>query len=274
MRWTLPDRLSIPRNESVARFLDRAQPSAHSDVATELTLAADGLPGAAAYCPDPQRYAYLVLHDERGTIFGLAYGMRGLALRIGADALDEASREGAEAEAEIGRGWAVFDPFRVDERTEITRARLKRWCARSYQRARDDDGAIYHLALRSELRAGVKRGTYRPARFAEDGFVHCAERANVLVVAGDYFADVRSPLVLLAIDPARLGADVIYEAPAPIPGGGRAHLESAARFPHVYGPINLSAITGVAPLVKRDGAFVWPERWVPVREMLGRGAVR
>jgi len=138
VRWTLPDRLNVPRNGSVARYLDRAQPSAHSDVASELRLAAEGLPGIAAHCPDPRRYAYVVLHDERGTIFALAFGMRGLALRVGVDAIEEAIAEGAEANPGIGEGWAVFDPFRAEERTEVTRARLKRWCARAFRGARAD----------------------------------------------------------------------------------------------------------------------------------------
>jgi len=136
--WALPERLNVAQNESVARFIERARPSAHSDVATELTLAAEGLPGVGAYCPDPACYAYVVLHDVAGGIFALAFGMRGLALRVGVGAIEEAIAEGAETEPGIGEGWAVFDPFRVDERTEATRARLKRWTARAFRGARAD----------------------------------------------------------------------------------------------------------------------------------------
>jgi len=134
--------------------------------------------------------------------------------------------------------------------------------------------AIYHLVPVSEFRAGVKRGLYTPSRFAQDGFVHCADRGSVLAVAADYFADATEPVLLLEIDPERLAAPVVREAAAPIPGGGGSHLAGAALFPHVYGPIALAAIAGVAPLVKRGGAFTWPDRFAPVREVLGRGAVR
>jgi len=134
--------------------------------------------------------------------------------------------------------------------------------------------AIYHLAPLSEFRAGVKTGFYTPSRFALDGFVHCADRGSVLAVAADFFANVKEPVLLIAIDPERLGAPVIRETPAPIPGGGASHLESAALFPHVHGPIALAAITGIAQLVKRGEAFTWPDRWTPVRQVLGRGAVR
>jgi uncharacterized protein (DUF952 family) len=133
---------------------------------------------------------------------------------------------------------------------------------------------IFHLALLSEFRAGVRDGAYAPRRLVEDGFVHCADRGSVLAVAADYFADASEPVLLLEIDPERLGAPVVREAAAPIPGGGGSHLEGAALFPHVYGSIALAAIAGVAPLVKRGGAFTWPDRFAPVREVLGRGAVR
>ena len=130
--WALPERLDVAHNESVARFIERVRPSAHSDVATELALAAEELPGIGTHCPDPARYAYVVLHDGAGRIFALAFGMRGFALRVGADAMDEAIADGAEADPGIGEGWVVFDPFRVDERTGAARARLKRWTARAF----------------------------------------------------------------------------------------------------------------------------------------------
>ncbi len=131
---------------------------------------------------------------------------------------------------------------------------------------------IYHLVPRSEFQAGVKDGLYAPRRFAQDGFVHCAERGSVLAVAGDYFADLGEPLLLLAIDPARLGARIAYEPPAPIPGGGVAHLGGVELFPHVYGPIETDAMTGAAVLVKRGRTFEWPERFAGVREVLGHDA--
>lgn len=127
---------------------------------------------------------------------------------------------------------------------------------------------IYHIAPQAELRAGVAAGQYAPARFAEDGFVHCtATPAAVLAVARDYFSGTTEPLLVLRIDPSRLTARLVYEAPAPLPGGSE-HLRSGELFPHVYGRIDLAAIDGVGDLERRGGEFVWPARFAPLADRL------
>lgn len=130
---------------------------------------------------------------------------------------------------------------------------------------------IYHLVVESELRAGTRDGAYTPLRFAQDGFVHCAAtRQSVLAVAHDYFAGQSEPIVLLEIDPSRLRSRVVVEAAAPIPGGGTSHLGTQPEFPHVYGPLELEAVAGAAYLAKRDGRFVWPERFGSLALLVGR----
>ena len=130
-------------------------------------------------------------------------------------------------------------------------------------------GVIYHLTPLSELAAGVSGDHYSPARLEMDGFVHCTSgEATTLLVAGDYFADLREPLLVMEIETAHLTHDLRFEAPAPIEGGGRAHLESADRFPHVYGPIDLAAIRGVASLGEGGGPYRWPDRFEPLSSRL------
>jgi uncharacterized protein (DUF952 family) len=134
---------------------------------------------------------------------------------------------------------------------------------------------IYHIVPETELGRGIGGGAYTPARFAEDGFVHCAAgRDVVLAVADDYYADAEGPILLLRIDPARLAARVVFEAPAPIAGGGRSHLAPGARFPHVYGPIALSAVTGVGRLLRSGGRFVWPAEFTDWDAVLRSGGAR
>jgi 3-methyladenine DNA glycosylase AlkD/uncharacterized protein (DUF952 family) len=131
---------------------------------------------------------------------------------------------------------------------------------------------IHHLVTEPELLAGIGATHYVPARFAEDGFVHCSgEPASALAVARDYFAAAEEPVLVLAIDPARLDARLVFEAPAPLPSAARAHLASAAKFPHVYGPIALRAIAGAARLERRCGAWAWPERFARLGESLAGG---
>ena len=64
--------------------------------------------------------------------------------------------------------------------------------------------------------------------------MHCAGEPGVaLTVAGDYYADLREPLCVLVIDPAKLVAEVRFEAAAPIAGVGTTHLREASSFPHI-----------------------------------------
>jgi hypothetical protein len=129
--------------------------------------------------------------------------------------------------------------------------------------------AIYHLAPTSELRSGVAGDAYRPRNLAADGFVHCAGSPEVaLAVAGDYFGDLAEPLIALVIDPGRLGAELRFEAPAPRPGGGRAHLARADLFPHVYGAIDRAAIREAGRLGRDAAGYRWPERFEPLEKLL------
>jgi len=121
---------------------------------------------------------------------------------------------------------------------------------------------IYHLLPASELLAGCIYGSYRPRRFSQDGFVHCSESAaTTLAVAEDYFAALAEPLFVLAIEVAKLSAEVRFEAAAPLPGTGRVHLETAAHFPHVYGAIERGAIRGVGRLERQEDRYAWPEKF-------------
>ena len=124
---------------------------------------------------------------------------------------------------------------------------------------------VYHLAPASALRRDLRGDRYAPPSLAAEGFIHCtATPALTLQVAADYFADVAEPLIVLAIDPARLRARLVFEAPAPIAGGGTAHLASGEKFPHLYGALDLAAVAGAAEL-RRDGdAFVWPAAFGPI----------
>jgi len=130
--------------------------------------------------------------------------------------------------------------------------------------------SIYHLVTASELRAGVAGRVYRPLSLESEGFVHCSLERAVLALANDYFAEAGEPLIVLAIDPTRLSAEVRYEAPAPIAGGGTQHLQEAPVFPHVYGPIDLDSVSGAGVLEPSDAGYAWPRQLVKLDELLVR----
>jgi uncharacterized protein (DUF952 family) len=132
-------------------------------------------------------------------------------------------------------------------------------------------GTIYHLVAESEFRAQVKRDEYTPTRFDQDGFIHCTgEPDTLLAVANDYFSGVEEPVLVLVIETAILDAEVRFEPPAPIEGSDTSHLEEAPLFPHIYGPLNLDAVTGIGVLRKSDGVYQWPDHFTAPKEWRSR----
>ena len=101
-------------------------------------------------------------------------------------------------------------------------------------------GPIYHIAEERDWRDALETGEYRTSTvdrtLEQEGFIHCSSAAQVAGVAARFYAG-RTGLVLLTIDPARVRAEVRYEA---APG-------SDERFPHVYGPLPTDAVTRVEP---------------------------
>jgi len=97
---------------------------------------------------------------------------------------------------------------------------------------------------REAERQGVFRGSDVDVR---DGFIHFSTAEQVAETAARHFAGQDNPL-LIAVDAARLGAALKWE---PSRGG--------ALFPHLYGELDLAAVTRVAPLpLGSDGRHVFP----------------
>ena len=106
---------------------------------------------------------------------------------------------------------------------------------------------LYHLALPEEWRqaraAGVYARSTRGLGLEQVGFIH-ASYAHQLAATYARFYDDCGPVVLLTIDPGRLdqaGVPVRAEPAGPGPAG------SAERFPHLYGPLPLTAVLAAAP---------------------------
>ena len=80
-----------------------------------------------------------------------------------------------------------------------------------------------------------------------DGFIHFSSAAQVVETAGKHFAG-QSDLLLVRIDSAKLGDLLKWE---PSRGG--------ALFPHLYGDLDLTAVTRVEPLpLGPGGRHVFP----------------
>ena len=135
----------------------------------------------------------------------------------------------------------------------------------------DTRNTIYHIVTMDDLRACIKGNYYRPRTFEQDGFIHCTgDESTSLLVLEDYFAEAarRDAILIMGIDSLRLESDVRYEPPAPVRGAGTSHSQDGALFPHIYGHLNIDAISGVGKVERVEGKFVWPSAFVAIENYL------
>jgi uncharacterized protein (DUF952 family) len=79
-----------------------------------------------------------------------------------------------------------------------------------------------------------------------DGYIHFSTAAQVAATAGKHFAGM-SGLVIVAVDAEALGPALKWEASR----GG-------AVFPHLYGPMPLTAVRWIKPMRLDDGRHMLP----------------
>lgn len=112
---------------------------------------------------------------------------------------------------------------------------------------------ILHIAHRDDWEASASSGYYKPSSLDSDGFIHCSTIEQTVRTANQFYAN-QQDLVLLCIDGDLTEAEVKYEAPACV-NDQRAD----SLFPHVYGPLNVSAVLRVVKFVPTaDGEFELP----------------
>jgi uncharacterized protein (DUF952 family) len=109
-------------------------------------------------------------------------------------------------------------------------------------------GMIYHMCRAEEWAAAEASGSYAgSSQDRADGFIHFSTAAQIVESARRHRAG-QDGLLLLAVDPARLGDRVRWEKSR----GGDL-------FPHVYGAIDPAESAWVKPLpLGADGAHVFP----------------
>jgi uncharacterized protein (DUF952 family) len=96
---------------------------------------------------------------------------------------------------------------------------------------------IYKIATREAWEAAQAAGAYRGSGDdARDGFIHFSTAPQLAGTLAKHFAG-QEGLVLVAVDADELGDQLRWE---PSRGG--------ELFPHLYGPLPLSAVTGTVDL--------------------------
>lgn len=99
------------------------------------------------------------------------------------------------------------------------------------------ENTVFKICGNAEWQAAEAAGAYHGNDDdSRDGFIHLSTESQVAGTLEKHYAG-RTGLLLVAIDATALGADLKWE---PSRGG--------ALFPHLYGPLPLSAVTGVTPI--------------------------
>ena len=114
---------------------------------------------------------------------------------------------------------------------------------------------ILHIIPHAVWEQAQAAGTYRGDTLDAEGFIHFSTPAQVVMVANARFRG-HPGLLLLVVDPAKLTAELRYEAPFET----TAPHEVAQQFPHLYGPLNLDAVVNAVPFEPgEDGMFSLPD---------------
>jgi uncharacterized protein (DUF952 family) len=113
--------------------------------------------------------------------------------------------------------------------------------------------SIYKICPRAAFEEARRCGRFNgSADDARDGFIHLSAASQVSGTLAKYFAGQRD-LVLLAVDPERLGEQLRWE---PSRGG--------ELFPHLFGPLDLAHVLSVEALeLQEDGSHRLPEGIAP-----------
>jgi uncharacterized protein (DUF952 family)/ribosomal protein S18 acetylase RimI-like enzyme len=125
--------------------------------------------------------------------------------------------------------------------------------------------ALLHLTTPAQWRAALGSGVIAPPSLREAAFVHLSTPEQVALPAARLFPG-RRDLVLLVLDPDRIGVPVRFEP-------GVAGDPAAMRFPHAYGPVPARAVVAVLPYRPRpDGGFDAPPQPPAAADTAARAA--
>jgi uncharacterized protein (DUF952 family) len=116
----------------------------------------------------------------------------------------------------------------------------------------EESPLIFHITSKAEWLEAQSRGEYIAPSLQSEGFIHCSTEKQVLHVANAFYRG-RIDLVLLQIDEAKLNSGLKWEPPAGPPAPG---ISTSDQFPHIYGPINLTAVVSAPDFTPNsDGAW-------------------
>lgn len=99
------------------------------------------------------------------------------------------------------------------------------------------DRYIYHITFPQAYKDALQAGQYIHESLKTEGFIHCSSIGQVAATANRHFKG-QAELVVLEIDMSLVNAEIILESDN----------ERNEYYPHIYGPLNTSAIRQVFKL--------------------------
>lgn len=112
---------------------------------------------------------------------------------------------------------------------------------------------ILHIVKRDDWENAIRKGEYAPASLDTEGFIHCSTAAQVVETANLFYRG-QSDLVIVCLEEAHLTSRLSYEPAVRLDGQ-----RDGAFFPHIYGPLNLEAVSEVYEFpCDTEGRFVLP----------------
>ena len=97
-----------------------------------------------------------------------------------------------------------------------------------------DSSFVYHITTEAAWTKAQEVGEYIADSLTIEGFIHCSSEAQVAGVLDRYYKG-QTNLVKLTIDKSKVAYPLIYELAGSI----------NEVFPHIHGPINISAVISV-----------------------------
>lgn len=96
---------------------------------------------------------------------------------------------------------------------------------------------IFHVTTAAAWQEALASGSYEHPSLQAEGFIHCSQEHQVAAVLERYFSG-QSGLLKLVIDTDKLSSRYVFDwSPS-----------TQDTFPHIYGPLNIAAVTEVIPL--------------------------
>ena len=105
--------------------------------------------------------------------------------------------------------------------------------------------SIYHLITHSQWELSKHQNTHEADTLATEGFIHCSATVEQLLRVANRLYSERTDMLALVININQLTSQ-LKEEPS----------RSGEIYPHIYGPLNISAVTETLEFIIESGIFV------------------